>query len=125
MRGMKEGAGEDPFADDDEPEESSSEIETAETTTTMPESTTNSAEQSHMELPYKYRRDGVQDERDRVPLFLQEATKQVEKDARRDLEAELGEDVPLTDLREALLLAGAENLGVAAETLREWGFDWE
>lgn len=131
MTGMKEGAGSDPFATDPTPsptDESDTETEDRETdeqdetesepsTDTMIETTT-----QHAEIPMILRRDSVQDGRDRVPLFLQQDTKRDEREALRELENRFDGDVSLTDLREALLLAGLSDLDSVEKTLRDWGY---
>lgn len=133
MTGMKEGAGEDPFAEDavsTEPESESTEQfdEDDETTSADQDETTDAArskrsgQQRTMQIPYKFRRDGVQEDRDRVPLFLQEDTKGAERDALRELEDRFGDDVSLTDLREALVKAGLHHLDEVEEHLEEWGY---
>lgn len=73
-------------------------------------------------IPYKLRRDSVQDGRNRVPLFLQEDTKAAERNALRELEDRFDENVSLTDLREALILAGLEQIDDAEEQLEHWGY---
>lgn len=128
MTGMKEGAGEDPFADDDESTES--ELgERSDTNETQPSS--NSAteptkrrrpSQQQIQIPYKFRRDGVQDGRNRVPLFLQSDTKSAERDALRELEERFDNDVSLTDLREALVKVGLHHLDEVEDNLEEWGY---
>ncbi|WP_231187570.1 hypothetical protein [Haladaptatus sp. DYF46] len=75
-----------------------------------------------MQIPYKFRRDGVQDGRDRVPLFLQKDTKSAERDALRELEDRFDDDVSLTDLREALMKVGLQHLDEAEGHLEEWGY---
>lgn len=138
MTGMKEGAGEDPFAEDntdsepavDEPTVDESAVdEPATQTTTEPEPTTTrsderqeSDQQESLQIPYKFRRDGVQDGRDRVPLFLQEDTKSDERDAQRELEDRFDDDVSLTDLREAVVKAGLQHLDEVEANLEEWGY---
>jgi hypothetical protein len=132
---MKEGAGEDPFAEDDpEPEPETQDPaggreredearETAavtEPTETVTDDTPDRGQS--MQIPYKYRRDGVQDNRSRVPLFLQDDTKTAERDAIRQLEEEFGEDVSLTDLREAMVKTGLDNLDQVADHLETWGY---
>ncbi|WP_224337781.1 hypothetical protein [Haloprofundus halobius] len=131
MTGMKEGAGEDPFAEDTETEEpndkpddaieysSSSEESNEETESTAREQSTT---QRTMQIPYKFRRDGVQDGRTRVPLFLQPETKNAERDALREMEERFNDDVSLTDLREALMRVGLEHLDEAEDHLKEWGY---
>lgn len=126
MTGMKEGAGEDPFAANDEskePDESTvndgsrTDSESVET-----EASQASRQQRSMQIPYKFRRDGVQDGRERVPLFLQSETKSSERDAQRELEDRFDDDVSLTDLREALMKTGLDHLDEVEEHLEEWGY---
>jgi len=132
MTGMKKGAGEDPFANDDEddsanePQPSRDQTEpsrsASEKNDTRPEQRGPRNPDQQIQIPYKFRRDGVQDGRKRVPLFLQEETKQAERDAQRELEERFSDDVSLTDLREALVLAGLNNLDKAEEELEAWGY---
>jgi hypothetical protein len=75
-----------------------------------------------MQIPYKYRRDSVQDGRNRVPLFLQPETKTAEREALRELEERFDDNVSLTDLREALVKVGLEHLDKTEESLEEWGY---
>ncbi|AFK20698.1 hypothetical protein E6P09_18870 (plasmid) [Haloferax mediterranei ATCC 33500] len=127
MTGMKKGAGEDPFADDqpvDSTEPSTDQTEATETpeeTDTQQEPDTQSSRQQ-LQIPYKFRRDGVQDGRDRVPLFLQKETKVAERDALREFEDRFEENVSLTDLREALVKVGLQHLDEAEDCLEEWGY---
>jgi hypothetical protein len=140
MTGMKEGAGEDPFAEDERPEETepertitsteSAEPSTQESPTEQQSSADSDAsengnttrERRQMRIPYKFRRDGVQDGRSRVPLFLQKETKRAERDAQRELEDRFDDDVSLTDLREALVMTGLEHLDELELQLEEWGY---
>ncbi|MFC6873448.1 hypothetical protein [Halobellus marinus] len=127
MTGMKEGAGEDPFASGDESSETRGEATTTESSrteikTTEAESTQSSRKRRSMQIPYKFRRDSVQDGRDRVPLFLQSETKSSERDAQRELEDRFDDDVSLTDLREALMMAGLNHLDEVEAHLEEWGY---
>jgi hypothetical protein len=140
---MKEGAGEDPFAEDSSGVSSESEPSTTATSqeSSLPGSTETSAgnstsastttgtdnrdstvDNSQVQIPYKYRRDGVQDGRDRVPLFLHEETKNAERDALRQLEDHFGENVSLTDLREAVVKVGINNLEEVEIQLEDWGY---
>lgn len=130
MTGMKEGAGEDPFAEDDGSAAESrggpagSEPERAE----RGESEATSVERADepetrsMRIPYKLRRDGVQDGRDRVPLFLQPDTKSAERDALHELEERFEGNVSLTDLREAVVKAGLAHVDEVEAQLEEWGY---
>ncbi len=132
MTGMKEGAGENPFATEDEHRDSDTSADSEPTST--PQSNRGGSEQAttatenasagrrSMQIPYKFRRDGVKDGRNRVPLFLHEETKRDERDALRQIEGRFGENVSLTDLREALVKAGLENLDAVEVTLEEWGY---
>lgn len=128
MTGMKEGAGEDPFADDSEPDDPTSEAndttESASSTEASPdrEDPAPSHQQQSIQIPYKFRRDGVQDGRDRFPLFLQPETKRAERDALHELEDRFDDNVSLTDLREALMLVGLEHLDEVEENLESWGY---
>ncbi|WP_092665200.1 hypothetical protein [Halorientalis persicus] len=127
MTGMKEGAGEDPFADDTSGSVDDMVPDASQDSDTTPESaseTTSSEETTRepMRIPYKYRRDSVQDGRERVPLFLQSDTKDGEHDARRELEDRFGDDVSLTDLREALVMIGLDHLDEVENKLEEWGY---
>ena len=132
MTGMKEGAGEDPFAEDGEPAEPEStgqpeRYDDQGPTDSRPER--NNAEDDQptrqrqgMRIPYKFRRDGVQDGRNRVPLFLQKDTKSAERDALRELEERFDDNVSLTDLREALMKVGLQHLDEVEVYLEEWGY---
>lgn len=136
MTGMKEGAGDDPFADDtttsstnSSAESNSVDVEPVQDSVTEDEQVTQSQSSEEepttrqpMQIPYKYRRDGVQDGRDRVPLFLQPETKRSERDTVRELEERLDDDVSLTDLREALVLTGMNHLDEVETQLEEWGY---
>lgn len=136
MTGMKEGAGEDPFAEDtgtaDSQSETDSTVATADSTETAPEQAEAESDpaetardergQRSISIPYKFRRDSVQDDRDRVPLFLQVETKRAERDALRELEERFDDDVSLTDLREALVKVGVDHLDEVEGHLEEWGY---
>jgi hypothetical protein len=136
MTGMKEGAGEDPFAEETDSTESKSaeRPNTGETRTgdsresadstveTGMDDQRSSREQQAIRIPYKFRRNGVQDGRNRVPLFLQEDTKRAERDALRELEGRFDDDVSLTDLREALMQVGLDHLDEVESGLEEWGY---
>jgi hypothetical protein len=121
MTGMKEGAGEDPFADDSDSNSddnaSDNEMTTEPETTEMTETTTQPAQ-----IPMIFRRDSVQDGRDRYPLFLQTETKREERDALRELEDRFDTDISLTDMREALILVGLSELNDVESQLRDWGY---
>jgi hypothetical protein len=115
---MKEGAS-DPFADD-EPEPTETADEAGDTRTE-----TDSSDPVRS-LPYIHSRDTVKEDRPNVhQLFVRDDTDREAKHAEMELEDILGEDVYRLDAREAIYLAGMQNLGDAADLLREWGYDWE
>jgi hypothetical protein len=138
--GMKSGAGSDPFdtdtTDEEEPaEESEGSVEetsgTAGSSSQSNVSTDSSSdqasrstttEQSGEELPYIFDRSSVKNDRKMVQYFLREETQKTEKDALRAVEQELGTDVSLIDLREAMVRVGAEHLDEVADELRDWGY---
>lgn len=134
MTGMKEGAGEDPFADDDSVEDDQVDSKSSNadhqskrdgSDQAMEGGSTEAAGSSSnrtMSIPYKFRRDSVQEGRDRVPLFLHPDTKTAEREAMRDLEDRFDDSVSMTDLREALVKVGLENLDETASTMEEWGY---
>ncbi|WP_148414528.1 hypothetical protein [Haloferax sp. KTX1] len=127
MTGMKKGAGENPFADDSSPESATEAEEPApeqadEGDSNQAEGADANQSRQQVQIPYKFRRDGVQDGRDRVPLFLQKETKVAERDALREFEDRFEENVSLTDLREALVKVGLQHLDETEECLEEWGY---
>jgi hypothetical protein len=123
MTGMKEGAGEDPFADNGSTSSDSTKQEdTDDTNAESKETDARQTGRQRMQIPYKFRRDGVQDGRSRVPLFLQEDTKRAERDALRELEERFDSNVSLTDLREALMKVGLQHLDEAEDNLEKWGY---
>ena len=124
---MKTGAGEDPFATDpgevaEDVDEVPDEQEPRSVEASPEEQEESSAREGTSELPWAIRRDGPKDERPEViQLFVQEGMRDREKDFRRDVERELGNDVFKTDLREAAYLVAMNHPDEVAETLREWG----
>jgi hypothetical protein len=138
--GMKSGAGSDPFADDTNDDdaskaeqetlnqdtdesagtESNSQAETG--TPAATGSQDNDTEQSEDRLPYIFARNTVKSDRKMTQYFLRDEAQAVEKDAQRAIEEKIGTDVSLIDVREALVLVGAEHLDEVADELREWGY---
>ena len=134
--GMKSGAGSNPFGDDPSEEDGSSsdsqttpqdsgetrksDVDTKSTSSETAGST--ETNQREDELPYIFQRNGVKDNRRMVQYFLREETEEIETDAQRAIEDELGTDVYLTDIREALVQVGAEHLDEVADELRDWGY---
>jgi len=119
---MKEGAS-DPFADDGtDSEQPTSETADAGDGGTEPADT----DERVRSLPYIHARDTVKEDRPNVhQLFVRDEADREAKHAEMELEELLGEDVYRLDAREAIYLAGMQNLGDAADLLREWGYDWD
>ncbi|MFD1599947.1 hypothetical protein [Halobellus rarus] len=122
MTGMKQGAGENPFADDSVDDETTEPVAEDAQSDDSPAETEEQTTQKPMQIPYKFRRDGVQEGRNRVPLFLQPETKTAEREMLRDLEDHFDDDVSLTDLREALVMVGLEHREEIEAQLEEWGY---
>lgn len=74
-------------------------------------------------IPYKLRRDKVNEGREQVPYFLREEVMDAEGDLQDELESILGEDVYKSDYREASMVVAQRNPELVAEVLREWGYD--
>ena len=147
MTGMKSGSGSDPFEtdsnNDDAEGSASNEAETTDTPEENGQATADTHKQAgtatadHSEslestsrtnregLPYIYARNGVKDDRKMIQYFLQEETEAIENDVKRAVESELGTDVYLTDLREALVRVAAKHPEEVADELRDWGYEYE
>lgn len=144
--GMKSGSGDNPFADDDSDDDTSDdnpvdepagreapsdpfEEKEAETQAPEPMSTATPGIPDHpadesSTLPWIHRRDGVKDDRDHKTIHYTEHTvKRERRELRPNLEKQLGDDVELTDAREAAYLAGMNHVDEVADILREWGYD--
>lgn len=74
-------------------------------------------------IPYKLRREKVNEGREQVPYFLREEIIEAEDELRDELEELLGEDVYKSDYREAAMVVAQRNPELVAEVLREWGYD--
>ncbi|MCU4975064.1 hypothetical protein OB955_20385 [Halobacteria archaeon AArc-m2/3/4] len=137
---MKTGAS-DPFAQDDQDGQSNDsdepashteesdqtkndDVEQADKDENATHSGSNTGQFDRSDLPYTLRRDTVKDERDSVhQLFVLDETDDKARDAERDLEDRFG-DMYRLDAREAIYLAGMQNLDDAESILREWGYDF-
>lgn len=132
MTGMKQGAGENPFTENPESEDENPETEVDKSDSNISQSDTTEeigsdrsrqrGQSQSIQIPYKFRRDGVQDGRDRVPLFLHAKTKSDERDALRVVEDRFDSNVSLTDLREALVMTGLNHLDEVEDHLEKWGY---
>ena len=121
---MKSGSGDDPFAETDtdsetEPDDQQDEAVAGETESPSSEPTT------QPDIPYKFRRDSVKQDRKQRPIFIRPEVEERESTFLRNLEDEVGEDVYKTDALEAALVVAMDNPDLVAEKLREWGYDWE
>jgi len=76
-------------------------------------------------IPYKLRRNKVNEGREQVPYFLREEIIEDEDELQGTLEDLLGEDVYKSDYREAAMVVAQRNPELVAEILREWGYDLE
>lgn len=74
-------------------------------------------------IPYKLRRDRVNEGREQVPYFLREEVLAAEDDLQATLEDRLGESVYKSDYREAAMVVAQRRPDLVAEVLREWGYD--
>jgi hypothetical protein len=131
---MKEGAGGDPFDDEDDGSEDVATDSQEAAVAATGGSETMAGRESQVDsqpaadqpsIPWKFRRDGVQDGRDRVPLFLQPETKRAEREFKTSAEGIVNENISLTDLREAAYLVAMEHEVEVVAQLREWGYDFE
>lgn len=132
---MKKGTGDDPFAEEEDGDDSGDneiqpEYEDPDTTPTepSPESTELQSREKGGDLPYLARRQlknkSVKADRDQVPFFLRSTVQEGERDLRRDVERILGQEVGKTDLREAAYVYAQRNPEGVAEILREWGVEY-
>jgi hypothetical protein len=76
-------------------------------------------------IPYKLRRNKVNEGREQVPYFLREEIIEEEDQLQDTLEEILDEDVYKSDYREAAMVVAQRNPELVAEVLREWGYDLE
>ena len=127
---MKEGPGEDPFADDpsdeqDDPAPDPEPETTAESNAESEPDTTDSM--STNEIPYVIRRQTVKEDRDNEHVaFLRDEYAELEDQVRADVADELdmrSKDVSVTDLREAFVEHAAENPDAVASILESWGYE--
>lgn len=76
-------------------------------------------------IPYKLRREKVNEGREQVPFFLREEVINAEDELKENLEEMLGGTVYKSDYREAAMIVAQRNPDLIAEVLREWGYDLE
>jgi hypothetical protein len=120
---VEETTRQEPNESEDVPETSdASMIEESSTTTSTQ---TDSQRPTMQSIPYKLRRDRVNEGREQVPFFLREDVIDAEDELQNSLETMLGEDVYKSDYREAAMIVAQRNPELVAEILREWGYDLE
>ncbi|ELZ89586.1 hypothetical protein C453_00175 [Haloferax elongans ATCC BAA-1513] len=107
--------------------ESGSESETKSNSESESESESQSKSQRPTmdSIPYKLRRNKVNEGREQVPYFLREEVIDGEAELQDTLEELLGENVYKSDYREAAMVVAQRNPELIAEILREWGYDLE
>lgn len=126
--GLDDGEEEMEDASQSEPTETVDAPETSDTPVTEPSSTTTSTQTDSQRptmqsIPYKLRRERVNEGREQVPFFLREDVIDAEDELQNALEAMVGEDVYKSDYREAAMIVAQRNPELVAEVLREWGYD--
>lgn len=116
-------------AEEQEPREPEVEREPAQTfeqenaSKSTTEVETGAGQQTVSSIPYKLRRDKVNEGREQVPYFLREEIIEAEDELQDTLEELVGEDVYKSDYREASMVVAQRNPELVAEILREWGYD--
>jgi len=110
----------------DERTDSPSDDAEVKTTTDTTDETETTTERPTMDsIPYKLRRDKVNEGREQVPYFLREDIIEAEAELQDTLEDLLNESVYKSDYREAAMVVAQRNPELVAKVLREWGYDLE
>ncbi|WP_202613911.1 hypothetical protein [Halostella pelagica] len=104
---------------DETPEETAPETSTETDTGAEPEDQRPTMDS----LPYKIRRNKVNEGREQVPYFLREEIIEAETELQETLQDRLDETVYKSDYREASMVVAQRNPELVAEVLREWGYD--
>ncbi|WP_227357524.1 hypothetical protein [Haladaptatus salinisoli] len=112
------------FQGDDEAPVDSSPAETTDANSGSATTSETDSQRPTMEsIPYKLRRDKVNEGREQVPYFIREEITEAEDELQDTLEEILGENVYKSDYREAAMVVAQRNPELIAEVLREWGYD--
>jgi len=133
MTGFKSGASDDdPLAggDDDTERDTTEASEVTETQSSVRSSgepgsagTQQESSGSTLELPWIFDRSSITDGREKtVQLHLQQSTLDAQRQAKSDVESELGETVKKADLREAAVIVGLQQTTALTDILEEWGY---
>ena len=99
--------------------------ETTDSTATSSQTEQTDQRPAMSSIPYKLRREKVNEGREQVPYFLREEIIDAEDELQNTLEELLDEDVYKSDYREAAMVVAQRNPKLVAEVLREWGYDLE
>lgn len=105
--------------------QSTADGESSESAESSAESTESDDRPAMSSIPYKLRREKVNEGREQVPYFLREEIIDAEDELQAALEEMLGENVYKSDYREASMVVAQRNPELVAEVLREWGYDLE
>lgn len=130
MGGMRTGTGSSPFEDEDEETE---EEDVADTTADRPTSTeTSSTRRSESattdpstekdDLPYIFRRERVTEDREQTGIRLQAETVDLLDELVDEQDGRFDRAVQKTDVKEAAIIAAAENPEIVADVLERWGY---
>jgi flagellar biosynthesis/type III secretory pathway M-ring protein FliF/YscJ len=105
--------------------ESATEVPTDTVTESVSDTETESTPQRPTmdSIPYKLRREKVNEGREQIPFFLRANIIDAEDELQDTLEERLGEDVYKSDYREAAMVVAQRNPERVAAVLREWGYD--
>jgi flagellar biosynthesis/type III secretory pathway M-ring protein FliF/YscJ len=124
----KETSSKAPAAHDAEPDKKETDAPPSDAATEAeddtPEETETETQRPTMNsIPYKLRRDKVNEGREQVPYFLRKEIIEAEPELQDTLEDFLGENVYKSDYREAAMVVAQRNPELVADVLREWGYD--
>lgn len=113
----------DPFATDPTDSElASTDMNESQSETSGQESTQSD---STREMPYVLTRDTVKDGRKEIQFYLREDYRNLDERVQRSVEEELDLDLPITDVREAMVRVAAEHSNEVAEILRKDGYKFK
>lgn len=115
----------EPPSDHTEQRTATTESEPADTSDTSSRADKTEQRPAMSSIPYKLRREKVNEGREQVPYFLRDEIIDAEDELQATLEELLGEDVYKSDYREAAMVVAQRQPELVAEVLREWGYDLE
>jgi len=124
MTTMKDGPGDDPFADDEPKDESKATDNDVPETEPEPDT----EPMSKQDFPYVMRRERVKDDRPNEHVaFLRDEYSDPESDVRGAVASEMDmreKDLSVIDLREAFVELADRHPDELAEILDEWGYEY-